>query len=71
MKFWARKAKDKHNVDIQWDGDVLNVLADGYNVHYGARYFIHTNTCSNESFLKSRYADFSGFLSRLELSPGL
>ena len=37
MTFWAKKAKEKHNVDIQWDGDVLNLLADGYNVHYGAR----------------------------------
>ena len=37
MKFWAKKAKEKHNVDILWDGDVLNLLADGYNVHYGAR----------------------------------
>lgn len=40
MEFWAKKAKGKHNVDIRWDGDVLNLLADGYNVHYGARYEI-------------------------------
>ena len=37
MTFWAKKAKKKHNVDIRWNGDVLNLLADGYNVHYGAR----------------------------------
>ena len=47
MTFWAKKAKEKHNVDIRWDGDVLNLLADGYNVHYGARcrktkYFIRS-----------------------------
>ncbi len=38
MEFWAKKAKERHNVVLQWDGDVLNLLADGYNVHYGARY---------------------------------
>lgn len=37
MEFWAKKAIEKHSVVLQWDGDVLNLLADGYNVHYGAR----------------------------------
>ena len=41
MEFWARKAREKHNVELQWDGDVLNLLADGYNVHYGARSIKH------------------------------
>merc|ERR1712080_727903 len=41
MNFWSEKAKDKHNVDILWDKQVLNYLADGYNVYYGARSIKH------------------------------
>ena len=41
MEFWAKKAKAKHNVDLVWDKEVCNLLADGYNVHYGARSIKH------------------------------
>ena len=41
MQFWANKAKTKHDVELLWDRDVLQLLADGYNVHYGARSIKH------------------------------
>lgn len=28
---------DRHKVDLRWDRNVLDVLADGYKVRYGAR----------------------------------
>jgi hypothetical protein len=37
LNFWKSKAKQNHNVDLKWDKMVSNVLADGYNVYYGAR----------------------------------
>ena len=41
MKFWAEKAKSKHDIDLTWDRQVLQHLADGYNVYYGARSIKH------------------------------
>ncbi len=41
LKYWAKKAKVKHNVDLVWDKEVLGYLADGYNVYYGARSIKH------------------------------
>jgi ATP-dependent Clp protease ATP-binding subunit ClpB len=41
MNFWAQKAKQKHNIDLTWDRKVIDVLADGYDVHYGARSIKH------------------------------
>ncbi|KAG8431500.1 hypothetical protein GDO86_018536 [Hymenochirus boettgeri] len=35
------KAKQRHNITLLWDGEVMDVLADGYNVHYGARSVKH------------------------------
>ncbi|XP_021923467.1 caseinolytic peptidase B protein homolog isoform X2 [Zootermopsis nevadensis] len=37
LNFWARKAMEKHKIKLIWDHSVLAVLADGYDVHYGAR----------------------------------
>lgn len=31
------QAKDKHKIDIKWDRSIESALADGYDVHYGAR----------------------------------
>lgn len=31
------KAKEKHDVDLAWDGQVLDALCLGYNIAYGAR----------------------------------
>lgn len=35
------KAKKKHNMALSWDTDVIDILADGYDVHYGARSIKH------------------------------
>ncbi|XP_033116318.1 caseinolytic peptidase B protein homolog, partial [Anneissia japonica] len=41
LDFWAKRAEQKHNIELTWDRHVLDVLADGYNVHYGARSIKH------------------------------
>ena len=41
LKFWASRAKAKHNIELIWDHLVVDVLASGYNVHYGARSIKH------------------------------
>lgn len=41
LNFWAKKALDKHNITVVWDIDVETILADGYDVHYGARSIKH------------------------------
>ncbi|KAL7982836.1 hypothetical protein Chor_013442 [Crotalus horridus] len=35
------KAKARHNITLVWDREVMDVLADGYNLHYGARSIKH------------------------------
>ena len=35
------QAKARHNITLLWDREVLDVLADGYNLHYGARSIKH------------------------------
>lgn len=34
---WAEKARTRHGISITWDPEVVDVLADGYNIRYGAR----------------------------------
>lgn len=41
LKFWEARANEKHKIKLSWDNDVLDVLADGYDVHYGARSIKH------------------------------
>ncbi|MEE6473343.1 hypothetical protein FKM82_009971 [Ascaphus truei] len=41
LNSWAKKAKQRHNITLLWDREVMDVLADGYNVHYGARSIKH------------------------------
>ncbi|CAK1578875.1 unnamed protein product [Parnassius mnemosyne] len=41
LQHWAEKAKSRHDVDLHWEGGVLGALADGYDVHYGARSIKH------------------------------
>ncbi|XP_041918888.1 caseinolytic peptidase B protein homolog [Alosa sapidissima] len=41
LNFWAKKAKQRHNITLLWDPPVLDLLAGGYNVHYGARSIKH------------------------------
>ncbi|XP_015428991.1 PREDICTED: caseinolytic peptidase B protein homolog [Dufourea novaeangliae] len=37
LEAWAVRAKERHMIDLKWDREVLSILADGYDVHYGAR----------------------------------
>ncbi|XP_072152424.1 mitochondrial disaggregase isoform X2 [Bemisia tabaci] len=37
LEFWAKKAKEKHNIELIWERPVESVLSDGYEVQYGAR----------------------------------
>ncbi|XP_046371975.1 caseinolytic peptidase B protein homolog [Haliotis rufescens] len=37
LDFWAKRAETKHQIELSWDHHVVDVLADGYDVHYGAR----------------------------------
>uniref|UniRef100_A0A8D2LM49 ClpB homolog, mitochondrial AAA ATPase chaperonin n=1 Tax=Varanus komodoensis TaxID=61221 RepID=A0A8D2LM49_VARKO len=41
LSFWAKRAKARHNITLVWDREVMDVLADGYNLHYGARSIKH------------------------------
>ncbi|XP_036392876.1 caseinolytic peptidase B protein homolog [Megalops cyprinoides] len=41
LNFWAKKAKQRHNITLLWDRPVLDLLAGGYNLHYGARSIKH------------------------------
>ncbi|KAJ8280414.1 hypothetical protein GJAV_G00054280 [Gymnothorax javanicus] len=41
LNFWAKKAKQRHNITLLWDSPVLDLLARGYNLHYGARSIKH------------------------------
>ncbi|XP_053564758.1 caseinolytic peptidase B protein homolog isoform X2 [Bombina bombina] len=41
LSSWAKRAKQRHNITLLWDREVMDVLADGYNVHYGARSIKH------------------------------
>ncbi|XP_074873246.1 mitochondrial disaggregase [Carettochelys insculpta] len=41
LNFWAKRAKARHNITLLWDREVMDVLADGYNLHYGARSIKH------------------------------
>lgn len=38
---YFEQANKKHGIDLTWEDDVLSILADGYNVHYGARSIKH------------------------------
>ncbi|XP_056417035.1 caseinolytic peptidase B protein homolog [Hyla sarda] len=41
LNSWAKKAKQRHEITLIWDREVMDVLTDGYNVHYGARSIKH------------------------------
>ncbi|KAI9266045.1 P-loop containing nucleoside triphosphate hydrolase protein [Sporodiniella umbellata] len=34
---WAEKARQRHGITVSWDNDVVDTLAEGYNIRYGAR----------------------------------
>ncbi|KAF1744698.1 hypothetical protein MXB_1292 [Myxobolus squamalis] len=45
LNFWAKqliaKAYNNHKIKLTWEPDLLNVLSDGYDIHYGARSLKH------------------------------
>lgn len=41
LEGWTARAKAKHGIDLTWERRVVELLADGYNVHYGARSVKH------------------------------
>ncbi|ODM89084.1 Caseinolytic peptidase B protein [Orchesella cincta] len=41
LKYWAEKAREKHNIELKWDNRVVQALSTGYNLHYGARSIKH------------------------------
>lgn len=46
---YLAQAKDRHEMELTWDVEVLEVLADGYDVHYGARSIKHEVSFTEES----------------------
>lgn len=41
LHYWAKKAKQRHNITLLWERPVLELLVKGYNLHYGARSIKH------------------------------
>ncbi|XP_051966730.1 caseinolytic peptidase B protein homolog [Xyrauchen texanus] len=41
LNYWAKKAKQRHNITLVWEHPVLELLVGGYNLHYGARSIKH------------------------------
>lgn len=41
LEYWKGKAKQNHGMELTWEAEVLNVLADGYDIRYGARSIKH------------------------------
>ncbi len=41
LEFWAKKAKEKHGMTLEWDRKALDFLVHGYDINYGARSIKH------------------------------
>jgi len=41
MEKWVKRGSERHDMEVRFDPAVLDLLADGYNVHYGARSIKH------------------------------
>lgn len=37
LEAWADRAKKRHKIELKWNREVLSLLAEGYDIHYGAR----------------------------------
>lgn len=37
LEAWAVRAKETHMIELKWENEVLLVLAEGYDLYYGAR----------------------------------
>ncbi len=52
---YPTQAKEKHSIELDWDRQVLDVLADGYDVHYGARSIKHEASITGSQNYRHRY----------------
>ncbi|KAF4085709.1 hypothetical protein AMELA_G00098080 [Ameiurus melas] len=41
LNYWAKKAKQRHDITLLWERPVLELLTRGYNLNYGARSIKH------------------------------
>ena len=41
LKKWANRARERHDICVEWDESVLSFIAAQYDVHYGARSLQH------------------------------
>ena len=41
LEFWSKKAKEKHDMTVEWDKKALDFLVNGYDISYGARSIKH------------------------------
>ncbi|KAI1294249.1 Caseinolytic peptidase B -like protein [Halotydeus destructor] len=41
LKAWQERARKRHNMELTWSAEAVDKLAEGYNVHYGARSIKH------------------------------
>lgn len=41
LEYWAKRAQLRHKMELTWDKRIVGVIADEYNVHYGARSIKH------------------------------
>ena len=41
LEKWADKAHKRHGITLTWDNVVLDLIAEEYDVHYGARSLQH------------------------------
>eukprot|EP00040_Diaphanoeca_grandis_P029974 m.176390 g.176390 ORF g.176390 m.176390 type:complete len:615 (-) comp31847_c6_seq1:18-1862(-) len=41
LERWKKKAKARHDIELTWDESVLGLIAQDYDVHYGARSLQH------------------------------
>lgn len=41
LTFWQDRARQRHEVELEWDTGLVEAIADGYNIHYGARSIRH------------------------------
>jgi len=55
LGLWKRIAKDKHDIELSWEEAVISVLADGYEVSYGARSVKHESERKVVSALAEAY----------------
>ena len=41
LEYWAKQALNRHKIELTWDKRGFAVIADAYDVHYGARSIKH------------------------------